>query len=120
MYARLDDELLDHPKVSSAGDSIGRGGYGISFGFYGYAILWANRQMTDGFIPLHIVKSWSTKFDRPLVIADALTRAGLFEKNGDYGYRIHDFAEHNPSAAAIKKKRKEDRDRKREERANRK
>jgi hypothetical protein len=117
MYARLDDELLDHPKVSAAGDSIGKGGYGVSFGFYGYAILWANRQLTDGFIPLHIVKTWSTKFDRPLAIADALVRAGLLEKNGDQGYHIHDFKAHNPSAAAIKQKRKDDRERKRRERA---
>jgi hypothetical protein len=49
----------------------------------------------------------------PAAIADALVQAGLWDKNGGSGFQIHDFTDHNLSAAAVKQKRRADRVRKR-------
>jgi hypothetical protein len=115
MYARLDDELLDHHKVFEAGKRLGRDGPAIALGMYAVALMWSNRQLTDGFLPLATIESFR-HVKAPLAVADALAHAGLFDKVAG-GYAIHDFAHYNPSAKAIKAKRQEDRDRKRTERA---
>lgn len=117
MWAKLDDELFNHPKIATAGRKIGgRNGGAVALGFYTAALLWTNKYLTDGLIPEDAMRTW-TFADKPLAIADALTRARLFEKVKG-GYRIHDFHEYNPAAADIRKKRKEDRLRKQAARAN--
>jgi hypothetical protein len=115
MWARLDDELIDHPKIFEAGKRIGPNGPGLALALYAVALMWTNRQLTDGYIPLSTLQAFP-HLVKPAAVADALVSAGLFEKVKD-GYQIHDFSDHNPSAKAIKRKRRDDRDRKREERA---
>jgi hypothetical protein len=115
MWARLDDELLDHRKVFDAGRRLGPNGPAIALGMYAVALMWCNRQLTDGFIPM---TSW-LKFphiNKPLAVADALVTAGLFDRV-EGGFKVHDFFAHNPSAESIKTKRREDALRKRAERA---
>lgn len=115
MWARLDDELLDHEKISTAGEMIGgRNGSVIALGFYAQCLMWANRHLSDGHLPRSVVKDFRHG-SNPLSIADALVKAGLLEKNGS-GFVIHDFDEFNPSAAKVKTKRREDKLRKRRER----
>lgn len=115
MYAKLDDELFDHPKLSAAGQILGKSGIGIALGFYTAGLLYTNRHLTDGMLTAAVISSWTNRFEKPLAVADALAKAGLFDKV-EGGFRIHDYHEYNPSATAIKKKRREDRDRKRRER----
>ncbi len=116
MWSKLDDELLTHPKVDVGGKLLGEDGRAIAIGFYAICLMWANKNLTDGFIPessmenLHYVK-------KPLTVAGALVRAGFLERV-DGGFQIHDFHDHNPSARDIKKKRKDDREAKRAARAN--
>src|SRR5262249_29679088 len=50
MSARVLDELLDHPKLAVAGQRLGKNGGAIALGFYVAALLWCNRQLTDGVI----------------------------------------------------------------------
>lgn len=115
MWARLDDELIDHRKVFMAGELIGRNGAAIALGFYAVGLMWSNKHLTDGFLPLAIVRSFR-HVDHPASIADALAKAGLWEKNGS-GFQIHDYSEFgNPSAARIKAKRRRDKLRKQRER----
>jgi hypothetical protein len=116
MWSRLDDELIDHAKVFAAGDAIGRNGPAVALGFYAVGLMWANKHLTDGFLPMAVVKSFR-HVSNPVAIADALVRAGLWEKNGGSGFQIHDFTDHNLSAAAVKSKRRQDRARKREHHA---
>src|SRR5262245_65962705 len=105
MSARLDDELIDHQKVFIAGEAIGRNGPAIALGFYAIGLMWANKHLTDGFLPSAVVKGFK-HVTRPLSVAEALTRAGLWERNGR-GFQIHDFlAFGNPPAKRIKAKRK--------------
>ena len=95
MWARLDDELLDHEKISTAGEVIGgRNGSVIALGFYAQCLMWANRHLSDGHLPQRVVKGFRHG-SNPLSIADALVKAGLLEKNGN-GFVIHDFTEFNP------------------------
>jgi hypothetical protein len=115
MYARLDDELLDHRKIFVAGAVLGKEGASFALALYVLGLLYANRHLTDGHLDLEVVKRFP-HMTKPLSVADALVKAGLWEKNGS-GFVIHDFQDWNPSAKAIKRKRKDDRQRKREERA---
>jgi hypothetical protein len=116
MWSRLDDELIDHAKVFAAGKVIGKNGPAVALGFYTVGLMWANKHLTDGFLPMAVVTSFP-HVANPAAVADALVRAGLWDKNGGSGFQIHDFADHNLSAAAVKSKRREDRKRKRQHHA---
>lgn len=106
MWAKLDDALIDHRKIFIAGKIIGANGPAIALGFWTIGLLWSNKHLTDGFLPTAVVEGLRHVKD-PASVADALVKAELFDKT-DGGYAIHDYHEYNPSAKAIKKKRKED------------
>lgn len=108
MWARLDDALIDHRKIFAAGDLIGKNGPAIAIGFFAVGLMWSNKHLSDGFLPDAVIKSFR-HVDNPLIVAGALTKAELLDKV-EGGFRIHDFHDHNPSASVIKKKRKENRD----------
>jgi hypothetical protein len=121
MWTRLDDALMDHRKVFAAGDAIGNGKYGkngpvIALGFYALALMWSNKQLQDGFLPMAVIKKFSSYVDNPQHIADAFVKAGLFEKT-EGGYLIHDYTDYNHTASEVRKKRRDDRDRKAESRS---
>ena len=116
MWARLDDELIDHFKIFTAGKLIGRNGPVIALGFYALGLLWANRHLSDGHLPAEIVAAFPHAA-QPARVAEALVQAGLWERNGNGGYQIHDFTEFgNPTAARVKAKRDREKRRKRRER----
>lgn len=117
MWARLDDELIDHRKVWEAAELLGTNGAAIALGFYSIGLMWSNKHLSDGHLPIAVVKSFR-HVANPLVVADALVKAGLWERNGGSGFVIHDYAEFgNPTAAQVKAKRRRDRLRKQRERA---
>lgn len=116
MWAKLDDALIDHRKVFDAGDVLGRNGAAIALGLYAVGLMWTNKQLTDGFLPLAVVKRFRHA-DRPLEVARALVQAELWEEV-EGGFNIHDFHDHNPKAEDIQRKRKADRERKRKNGAN--
>ena len=96
MWAKLDDSLLDHRKIFDAGDRIGRNGPAIALGFYVAGILYANKHLTDGFLPTSVV-SRLRHVDKPMLVAEAMVDAGFWER-ADGGFRIHDYHDHNPKA----------------------
>jgi hypothetical protein len=112
MWSKLDDSLLDHPKVSQAARDLGiRNGRAVVIGFYSMALMWCNRHLTDGVLSDAVIESFSSYVVQPKAIADAFVRAGLFDKH-EAGYRIHDYRDYNPSAVEVKRRRRDDRDRK--------
>jgi hypothetical protein len=117
MWSKLDDALIDHRKISTAGRLIGKNGPAIALGFYTVGLLWSNKHLTDGFLPEDVVLRFG-HVENPRSIADALVKAELLEKVTG-GFQIHDFDEYNPLAKHIKTKRKRERLRKQEERATR-
>jgi len=114
MWARLDDELIDHHKIFEAGAILGKNGPGLALALYAVGLMYANKHLTDGFLSHAVVKSFP-HVDQPLSIADALVKSGLWEKNGS-GFEIHDFKDFNPSSTDVKRRRREDRARKARER----
>jgi hypothetical protein len=106
LWSKLDDGLQDHPKLFAAGDALGHNGTAIALGVYTFALMYSNRQLTDGYLPLAMVKQLPI-VDRPLAVASALVAAGLWEKVDD-GYRIHDFLDHNWTRAHVKQRRQAD------------
>jgi len=110
MWARLDDGLIDHRKVYIAGEAIGKNGAAIAIGLFAVGLMWSARHLTDGYLPRAVVKSFR-HVDRPLAVAAALTKAGLWDRNGS-GWKIHDYHHWNFSAAEVKAKRARDRQRK--------
>ena len=115
MWTKLDDNLLDHPKVIDAGERLGPNGPALALGVYVIGLLWSNRHLSDGHLPAAVVKRFS-HVAKPIEVATELVRAGLWEKNGA-GYTIHDFAEYNFAARDVKARRHRERDRKRRERS---
>jgi hypothetical protein len=112
MWAKLDDSLFDHAKISEAGRLIDkRVGRAIALGFYTASILWASKHLTNGYLSEAVLEGFP-HVDEPLAIADAFTQVGLFERENG-GFRIHDYTDWNPSAQAMKRKLRADRDRKR-------
>jgi hypothetical protein len=93
-WATLDDNMGDHPKIASLTDA--------QFRLYILAILYANRNLTDGFIPeviAHklVLKSRSTCAQ--LVAKSLLTRVPS-------GYQLRDFLDWNQSREQVLEARK--------------
>lgn len=123
VWARLDDEILDNPKIVRAGP--------LGFALHVAAITWCCRNLTDGFIPRSKVRALldlsaldvdpanpAAVPDGPrslagerggdgLAIAEHLASPRVklweyvFEGEEHVGYRLHDFLEFNPSREAV-------------------
>lgn len=110
-FAKLADELPEHPKMLKAMSYL-RGAFRWErvFSLYCLGLTYANRHLTNGHIPQHYLFTNSTLTD-PYRVAAALTKAGLWERNGR-GFIIHDFLDHNVPADRVKALRKKDNERK--------
>lgn len=112
MWARLDDELIDHPKILAAGSKLGRDGPCIALGFFALGLMWSNKHLSDGHLPMTVVKSFR-HVANPTGVADALCAVELWQRENG-GYVIRHFNRFNPSAASVRAKREKDRQRKAE------
>lgn len=116
VWAKLDDAILDNPKIARAGV------YG--FALHVAAITWCCRNLTDGFIPYArtnaLLDTSRVEFDQanplalpggprsmaggsgldPHDVAAHLVACGLWERV-DGGYSIHDFLVYNPSREEV-------------------
>jgi hypothetical protein len=96
-WIKLDDQIAHHPKFMKAGPVA--------------AWLWVcgngycNKFLTDGFIPTAAVKTLGG-VDHATKVARVLADVGLWEKV-EGGYRVHDFHDHNPTAAEVRARRTE-------------
>jgi len=96
-WVRLDDNFADHPKVLRLSDS--------AFRLYIESLCYANRQLTDGFIPNAVYAKLSKEDD-----AEFLIEAGLWLKDLK-GYRIRSYEEYQPTRKKVEEKRKEAKER---------
>ena len=110
MWSRLDDGLLDHAKVYAAGTRLGADGPGLVIGMFSIGLMWANKQLSDGFLPVQVVQKFP-HFKKPLAVADALVAVNLWERESN-GFRIHDFHQYNEPAADVRAERDQSRWRK--------
>ena len=93
-WVRIDDQMPQHPKVVQAGP--------FGFALQVAALCYANRYLTDGFIPKQVVKHLLNDCLDDL-LADAenkVVQAGLWDVV-EGGYQIHDYLKYQPSRAQV-------------------
>lgn len=100
-WIRIDDTMPDNPKIVAAG--------GAAAWLYTCSIAYSSRNLTDGFIPTGIANRL-TDFDNSAELAARLVATGLW-KTVDGGWQIHDYAEHQRTAAEVEEQRIEARER---------
>lgn len=87
-WFRVDDALAFHAKTVAVGNA--------AMGMWVRAGSWSLQQLTDGFIPTHIVLTIGTRGG-----ATALVASGMWEE-ADGGYLFHDWDEYQPTADEIR------------------
>lgn len=116
-WARIDDNMPDHPKLARLGVLRPLAGW-----LHVCGLCYAARYLTDGFVPSAQVPSL-TRFDHvgyetggvpgmfsvgedadPFVLVDALVKVGMWHQVRG-GYQIHDYLEYNPSREKALQKR---------------
>jgi hypothetical protein len=101
-WVKLDDHFVDHPKVLAAGPLAGF--------LYVAGLCYANRFLTDGFIPLEQVTRLLPKNGHGSAqLSDRLCKAGLWQsatRNDVSGFQIHDFLKYQPSKRRVLRDRK--------------
>ncbi len=95
-WSKLDDNIFDHPKMLKAGEDAAN--------LYVRGLVYCNRYLTDGHIPAEALVTLSRKREAARYSAD-LVRVGLWETHHDGGWTVHDFHDHNPTAAEVAEKR---------------
>lgn len=105
-WGKVDDKLWGSPKWL--------GTPARARGLWVTALSYSMDQLTDGFIPVHVLAALGGSAKD----ATALVAAGLWEQT-DGGWRFHDWHDYQPSRAAIETKRSEEASRKAEWRAKR-
>lgn len=94
-WVRLDDGFPDHPKAVQAGP--------MACWLFVCGIAYANRYLTDGFIPERQL-SRLIEAKKPAALAAILVDVGLWEVT-DGGFLIHDYLDYQTSAEKVKKER---------------
>lgn len=104
-WFKVDDNLAFHAKVVAAGNP--------AMGLWVRAGSWSADQLTDGFVPDHMVAMLGTTAQ-----AKRLVTVRLWVREDD-GYRFHQWKDEGrqPTRAEVEKRREEDRIRKAEARA---
>lgn len=100
-WFKVDDGFWGHPKQTALPPG--------PVALWVRAGSWSGSQLTDGFVPTHMVTMLGAKKRD----AEQLAAAGLWERV-DGGYQFHDWAKWQPTRAEVEKKRAEDSDRKAE------
>lgn len=86
-WFRVDDNLSVHSKTVAAGNA--------AMGLWVRAGSWSMQQLSDGFIPDHIVSTLGTRAQ-----AERLITAGLWDRLPT-GYAFHDWDGRQPSRAQV-------------------
>lgn len=95
-WVRIDDSFYDHP---------GHAGLDLAaWGLWAWSLAWSNRNLTDGHIPLAVVKRMDPVGDA----TGALIASSRWDL-ADEVVVVHDFLEYQPSAEQIREKRERER-----------
>ena len=106
-WAKIDDGFWSHPKtLRLAGVSPAAGFLHVR------AISYATRHVTDGFLADSAVAALMPDPEERAKATEVLINEGVWYRNGQDGYAIHDFLDWNPSRDQIMEKRLRDRERK--------
>lgn len=89
-FLNIDDNFADHPKIDNLSDG--------AFRLHVAGLLYAAKQMTDGYIPATRVPRLIRTY-RPKLLAEVM--AGRLWLPADAGYTIHDYLDWNRSREQI-------------------
>ncbi len=109
-WVSIDDQFHDHPKAEQVGP-LGRD-------LYVAGLEYANRNLTDGFIPKATAGRLVSFYEIPGInvtvnpydVVQLLLDAGLWDST-DGGFQIHDYLEYQPSSEEVTKRRELKRER---------
>lgn len=92
-WVRIDDHFDEHPKMVQVGPTV--------WGVWLASLAYANRNLTDGFIPDGQVRRL-TAFEgvRCAAVTKVLVGSALWDRV-DGGYRIHDYEQYQPTKAEV-------------------
>ena len=93
-YLKVDDNMMEHPKVERLSDG--------AFRIWMRSLTYCARLMTDGFVPRRTAASWGS-----LKRIGELTASGLWDDESG-GYRIHDYLDWNETRERILERRRTD------------
>jgi hypothetical protein len=112
-WAKIDDRAPQHPKLLQAGPE--------ACWMWVAGLCYANAHTTDGLVPSYALLalspgSWPEK--RARALADRLVEVGLWHREGDAGWRIHDYEDHQEPAmkSEVERRKALTRERKRRQR----
>lgn len=105
-WVRFDDNTPDNPKIDALSDQ--------AFRLWFNSICYANRNLTDGFVPTARVPRLTSNYKHAYMAE--LIEAGRWHKEHD-GIRIHDYLNSQFSAAQIAEQREREREKKARQRA---
>lgn len=97
VWIKLDDQIAHHPKFMAAGP--------VASWLWVCGNGYCNKFLTDGFIPTAAVRTLGGVANA-LKVAEVLVAVKLWERV-EGGFTVHDFHDHNPTAAEVKAKREE-------------
>jgi hypothetical protein len=98
-WFKVDDKLHNHRKARLAGVA--------AMGLWALSGSWVAANLTDGFVPESVCPQWASNYRK---LGASLVAAGLWsvaEKDGEKGWQFHDWNDFQPSAAKVRKDRRE-------------
>lgn len=102
-WVKVMNSLPSHPKILLAGDRAAW--------LYVCGLCYSNEHLTDGFIAKAVLVVAAPGVKAPERLSARLVEAGLWEAV-DGGWQVHDYGEHQRTAAQVKDVRRKDRERK--------
>lgn len=105
-WFKVDDHFHSHRKIAGAGLSMAARGLWVTAGS------WSADQLTDGFVPQPMLRQWGATRRQARELVDA-----RLWQEVDGGYQFHQWAEHQPPAEQIRRRRDAERTRKRRTRS---
>lgn len=104
LFARLGLDLIDHPRLMATPPGV----RAASLGVYAYAVVYARRHETDGFVPMGAIDQLGC----PKEVTEALVSVGLFARkvhDGIHGVLVVKYAEFNETKSEIEARRAKER-----------
>lgn len=97
-WFKVDDDLPLHEKMAALCEGPCRAD---AIALWTFGGCWSSRSLKEGFVPTGVVKSFGFHPEAP----SELVRTGLWNEV-EGGYRFHDWADYQPSAARVEERRR--------------
>src|ERR1700712_4958466 len=97
-WLKVDDGFPSHEKVMALSEGPCRAD---AIALWVFAGCWSSHALRDGFVPTGVIRAYGFHLEA----ASELVRVGLWLA-ADGGFRFHDWADYQPSAAQVEERRR--------------